>query len=221
MNNALRRVSEAFNQLLPAQPVQPRDALPGTLPDATSAIDPDQLDPADVGLPPDTSEEPIIPDAVTMTIEDVAGATTEQLFHYIKIQDRLKKEAEQARADTAELQQQRDNQRREHELRGRAQRAQAAQQLQYEDMRNQRRNRLTSPDPFLDTTRRPRGFPFQSEEPLPDPDSNRKSPKYPDPEPYDGNREGLEGFIFKLKTCRARRLFEGKLGTIFAESQRL
>ena len=27
----------------------------------------------------------------------------------------------------------------------------------------------------------------------------RKTPKYPNPDPYDGDREALEGFVFKLK----------------------
>ena len=56
-------------------------------------------------------------------MEDVAGVTTEQLFIYIQIQDRFKKEVEQARVDAAEFQEQRDYQRREYELRERVQRA--------------------------------------------------------------------------------------------------
>ena len=66
-------------------------------------------------------------------------------------------------------------------------------------MFNQRRNRLSSFNLFLDIIRRLRDFLSQSKEFFPNYDFNRKLPKYSNLEFYDENREDLKGFIFKFK----------------------
>ena len=52
--------------------------------------------------------------------------------------------------------------------------------------------------PFNNVNHRP--FALNKDNPFPDFATIRKSQKYPDPDPYDGDCEALEGFVFKLRT---------------------